>query len=919
MYQEMQGSSVIHKTLPYYLSITFTYFMNPEQEKSSMTMRRLPLSRRTIMASGAILLIICSTLAFWLLNHPLQSHAASSLPYNMTADGPYHVQGNSIIDAQGQPYLFHGLGRDGLEFSCTGDGPLDAAHLALMGAGPTSPTNGTYWWGNTVRLPLSEDFWLHGATGYTCPASQYQSLVKQTVTTLTSLHFNVILDLQWVDAGGQSAEGGGPWAMPDADSVTFWTQVATAYSSYSNVLFELYNEPHPSSWACWQAGCSVTDTDYSNDCQCQKTLTYPGIGMQALVTAVRATGATNLAIVAGYNWGYDLSQLSAYPITGSNLMYDTHPYPYAGKMAAQWDAAFGNASATVPVISDESGEYDCQTTFESQLLPYFDAHNISWMGWAWTVQGAASVCTYPQVITDYQGTPAPSMGQLEYQHLLSYVPSGTQPPPVPTVTGTSTPTLPAGPTSKTWYFAEGRVGKGFRQYLTLENPSGNVCAVNIQYSYTPDNGQPTNKTVAVTIKAYSRLTESVNNDLGFVDLGPSAASVATVVSVNTAQSSYCAGIVAERPIYFVNFQGHISSGTDVLGSTHLSNTYYFADVPSGSHFTSYLTLLNPNSASANVTVKYYANGNVVGTQSTTVPPNARGTLSPGAITLPAHAAAIVTSDQQIMVERPTYFTGAVANGTAVSGAYDIVGVSTLANDWLFAEGYTGSSTQEYLTIANIGSPTAATVNITLSSQTGATKTYTITVGPNSQTMWNVNTNNNNAFTGSTPEVSVQVTSTGTNIVVQREEYFTYKHTLTNGRTTTATGGTDVIGQPGPATYSAYDFAEGYANTGYNAWLTIQNPTANQETIYVTLVNGYGQFKVHTFSVGAHSRFTEDVASLVQSDFHAGTDSQANSFSMTVQTLNNGGAFVAERPMYFNTSGSSFPVQGGTDIVGYVGN
>jgi endoglucanase len=880
-------------------------------------MQKFSRFHRILIASGSILLIIGGMLSFWLLNRPEQSHAANNLPYNMTADGPYHVQGNTIIDAQGQPYIFHGLGRDGLEFSCTGDGPLDAAHLALMGPGPTSSANGTYWWGNTVRLPLSEDFWLHGATGYTCPASQYQALVKQIVDTLTSLHLNVILDLQWVDAGGQSREGGGPWAMPDADSVTFWTQVATTYSAYSNVLFELYNEPHPATWACWQAGCTVTDKDYSNDCQCQETLTYPGVGMQALVNAVRGTGATNLVIVGGTNWSYDLSQLGAYPITGSNLMYDTHPYPYPGKMPAQWDASFGNVSATVPVISDESGEYDCQTSFESQLLSYFDAHNISWMGWAWTVQGSASVCTYPQVITDYQGTPAPSMGQLEYQHLLSYVPAGTQPPPVPTVTSTGTPTLPAGPTSKTWYFAEGRVGKGFREYLTLENPSGNVCAANIQYNYTPDNGQPANKTVAVTIRPYSRLTESVNNDLGFVDLGTAAATVATVVSVNTAQSGYCSGIVAERPMYFVHFQGRISSGTDVLGSTHLSNTYYFADVPGGPNFTSYLTILNPNNASATVTVQYYANGNMVGQQSTTVPANARGTIAPGAISLPTHVAAIVTSNQQIMVERPTYFTGVAVNGTTVSGAYDIVGVPTLTNNWFFAEGYTGSSTQEYLTIANLNAQATATVNISLFAQTGTTKTDTITIAPNSQTIWNVNANN--SFSGSTPEVSVQVTSSGANIIVQREEYFTYKHTLTNGRTTSAMGGTDVIGQPGSTTYSAYDFAEGYANTGYNAWLTLQNPTANAETIYVTLVNGYGQTHVHTFTVGAHSRFTEDIASLVQTDFNAGTDSQANSFSMTVQTLNNGGAFVAERPMYFNTSGSSFPVQGGTDIIGYVGN
>jgi hypothetical protein len=40
--------------------------------------------------------------------------------------------------------------------------------------------------------------------------------------------------------------------------------------------------------------------------------------------------------------------------------------------------------------------------------------------------------------------------------------------------------------------------------------------------------------------------------------------------------------------------------------------------------------------------------------------------------------------------------------------------------------------------------------------------------------------------------------------------------------------------------------------------------------------------------------------------------------MTVQTLD-GSAFVAERPMYWNTSGiSSFVTTGGSDIIGYAG-
>ncbi len=477
-------------------------------------------------------------------------------------------------------------------------------------------------------------------------------------------------------------------------------------------------------------------------------------------------------------------------------------------------------------------------------------------------------------------------------------------------TPTAPPSTPAGPTNKTWYFAEGRVGKGFREYLTVENPAAASCAVNLQYNYTPDGGTPTSKSVAITVRPYSRWTEPVHQDLGYTELSRTAANVATVVTVNATATPSCNGVVVERPMYFTNFHG-ISSGTDVLGSTQLNTNYYFADVPSSSSTISYLTILNPNSTSTNVTATYYLNGSVVGTQTATVAANARGTIAPSAITLPAHAAVVVTSSQPIVVERPTYFVNAPVNG-----AYDIIGASGLAKDWLFAEGFTGSTTQEYLTIANTD-PTkvAATVNITLKSKYGSTKTYAITVGAQSQTIWNVNANNN--FAGSSPEVSAEVTSTGANIVVQREMYFTYKHTLTNGRAMTSVGGTDVIGQVGPAAHSAYSFAEGYANTGYNDWITIQNPTGAAETISITLVNGMGQSYVQNVPVAANARFTEDIASLVQSTFHASSNINLNEFSMTVQTTN-GAVFVAERPMYFNTNGSSFAVQGGDDILGYVG-
>jgi aryl-phospho-beta-D-glucosidase BglC (GH1 family) len=332
--------------------------------------------------------------------------------------GPYTVQGNLILAADGKPYLFHGIGRDGLEYSCTGDGHFDSQELAYMGSG-TNRAGITYWRANTVRLPLSEGFWLYGQSSPACTATQYRALVKQVVNALTALRLNVILDLQWSDAGGQSLQGGGPWAMPDADSVTFWQQVAGIYGSYSNVLFELFNEPHPSSWTCWLSACTITGQAYSADCHCTKTLTFDSVGMQALVDAVRNTGATNLVLVAGMDWGFNLSQVGVYHISGSNVVYDTHPYPYTEKMPSSWNAAFGAISNTYPVISAESGEYDCGTSFMSKLLTYFDAHHIGWVAWAWVVQG--SPCGYPQLIENYHGTPVPGMGQLVYARLRGYV------------------------------------------------------------------------------------------------------------------------------------------------------------------------------------------------------------------------------------------------------------------------------------------------------------------------------------------------------------------------------------------------------------------------------------------------------------------------------------------------------------------
>jgi endoglucanase len=355
-------------------------------------------------------------------NHPMSPYLPLTSFQLRGIDGPYHTSGNLIFGADNSPYLFHGIARDDLEYFCKGDGHYTQQELAYMGLGDTSAQATYYWGANTVRLPLSENFWLYGSPSQNCSPDQYQALVKQIIDILTSLNLNVIINLQWTNAGGHSTGAGDAWSMPDTDSRVFWQQVAVIYKDYDNVLFELFNEPHlfSNSWTCWRNGCLIMNDNAGRTGHDRGHFTYQAVGMQTLLDTVRKAGANNLAIVGGIGWGFDLSQIPTYHLDGINIVYDTHPYPYTGKQPINWDTAFGTVSATYPVISAESGEYDCKTGFMSQLINYFDAHNIGWIGWAWLVTDG-NPCYYPQLVSNYTGKPVSGMGTWEYQRLKAYL------------------------------------------------------------------------------------------------------------------------------------------------------------------------------------------------------------------------------------------------------------------------------------------------------------------------------------------------------------------------------------------------------------------------------------------------------------------------------------------------------------------
>ncbi len=317
------------------------------------------------------------------------------------------VQGNSLLDSSGRVVHIHGVNYAGTEYACIQGsgifgGPTDSAAIRAIAS----------WRVNAVRVPMNEDCWL--AINDSPPAysgANYQQALVNYVNLLNQNGLYAILDLHWNAPGATKATS--QQAMADRDhSVTFWSQVASTFKGNNRVIFEAYNEPHPDSqrdsvaaWTCWRDGGTCAG------------VTFEAAGMQEIVSAIRATGATNVIALGGVGWSNTLTQWLTYKPADplNNLVAAWHVYSWNGcSNVTCFNNTVAPVAAAVPVIATEIGTDTCNAPFMDTLMNWLDAKRIGYTAWVWDTWGTA--CSSIGLISTWSGTPT-TYGQIYKAHL----------------------------------------------------------------------------------------------------------------------------------------------------------------------------------------------------------------------------------------------------------------------------------------------------------------------------------------------------------------------------------------------------------------------------------------------------------------------------------------------------------------------
>ena len=319
------------------------------------------------------------------------------------------VQGNRLVDTDGKEVWLQGVNAGGMETIPNGDQQVKSTVVAI-----------DQWHANCIRLPINEAHWFGtGIYSKNDGGKSFRDACDKIVRLAANRGAYVVIDLHRFRA-------------PKAEHVEFWKDCAAHYKNHPAVLFDLFNEPHGISWEIWRDGGWVgkqgqhDESAFLSSEEKKKNQGFESVGMQALVDAVRSTGAKNVVIAGGLFWANDLTGIESEAIekgekksfrltdtTGNGIMYAWHTY--------HWHKGWGRllpVAAKHPIFLGEVGasplgvmnfipdnQQEDPYTFSPDMLGFIQKLRINWTGWCFHPKAA------PVMIENWDYKPTPYWGE----------------------------------------------------------------------------------------------------------------------------------------------------------------------------------------------------------------------------------------------------------------------------------------------------------------------------------------------------------------------------------------------------------------------------------------------------------------------------------------------------------------------------
>jgi endoglucanase len=203
-----------------------------------------------------------------------------------------------------------------------------------------------------VRLTVFPERWLPDPELYL-----FDHLIP-AVDHATSHGLYVIVDWHEIDDVAVVAER----------TSAFWRYVAPVFADYSNVAYEIFNEPVDSdnpSWSNWKR--------YA----------------QPWVDQIRVDAPHNLILIGGPFWSQAIGPAATDPFVGDNLVYVGHIYPIIDPYTWSDYGPMAEVAAVRPLFITEWGFRNdgneiwngTRQSFGEPLRAFVEARGLSWTAW----------------------------------------------------------------------------------------------------------------------------------------------------------------------------------------------------------------------------------------------------------------------------------------------------------------------------------------------------------------------------------------------------------------------------------------------------------------------------------------------------------------------------------------------------------